>query len=170
MQPAARIKTSLAFLGLVILGAVLCWTFNWYGWLAVTVGAIGGLLHEFIQSKGKVTAWQYEGGTLDFGSMGGLILGGVAGFLAVSPYWIAGADLPSRHELLIEALVAGLALKGVAEAIKAPRPAPQAPPETAPQAPPETAPQVPPETAPQAPPESAPQAPPESAPQAPPPE
>ncbi|MGI0010411.1 MAG: hypothetical protein ACREAE_03320, partial [Nitrosopumilaceae archaeon] len=107
--------------------------------IALTAGAIGGFLHEFVQSKGKVLFIQQMEDGLYLGSISGLILGMVAGMLVyagtVSPNILTGTItnlnstvttqvVPSVSQgmqfLLFESMLAGLALKGVSEAATSP--------------------------------------------------
>lgn len=107
--------------------------------IALTAGAIGGFLHEFVQSKGKVLFIQQMEDGLYLGSISGLILGMVAGMLVyagtVSPNILTGTTtnlnstattqiVPSVSQgmqfLLFESMLAGLALKGVSEAATSP--------------------------------------------------
>jgi hypothetical protein len=114
--------------------------------VAVTLcaGALGGFLHEFIQSKGMILFIQRKDDGIYLGSISGLILGLVAGILIYggSIYGIIpnsanpaswnpvnmfqiqaspdGQDNQLMQRLLFEALIAGVALKGISEAVPSP--------------------------------------------------
>ncbi len=90
-----------------------------YVLIALSMGAIGGLLHEFAQSGGKILFFQKAKDGMYLGSISGMILGAVAGLILIKgllPY----LDDPTRdfnsYELAIDSFFAGLGLKGVAEA------------------------------------------------------
>ena len=57
-----REKVSLAVTGVTfIFLCILAWASshnNWLLWLAVSVGGLGGLVHEFAQSGGKIAFFQ----------------------------------------------------------------------------------------------------------------
>jgi len=106
---------------LVVAMALLAWAsarFGWTLWLAVSVGALGGLAHEIAQSGGKVAFFhRYEDGFY-LGSVAGLILGAVAGLLVVRGL-VLGNPLPptiTPAQIAYDVFTAGLALKGVTEA------------------------------------------------------
>jgi len=80
---------------------------------AICAGAIGGLFHEIIQSKGTFILWNWDDkGNLYFGSLVGLILGAFAGAIMVG----TGATVASSAYIMISAFTAGAALKGVTDA------------------------------------------------------
>ena len=69
-----------AFLG------ILTWAsthYHWILWLAVSVGALGGLTHEIAQSGGKIMFFKREEDGMYLGSLAGAVLGAVAGILVV---------------------------------------------------------------------------------------
>ena len=102
--------------------------------LAISAGALGGLIHEISQSGGKFAVPQYQGsintqnssipnpppaanqdgtGAIYLGSLSGVLLGAVAGVLLLQ-----GPTPPQDAVTFgVQAFVAGLALKGVAEAL-----------------------------------------------------
>ncbi|MGH9993334.1 MAG: hypothetical protein ACREAZ_11980 [Nitrososphaera sp.] len=86
--------------------------------IAFSAGAVGGFLHEFVQSKGRVLFIQRKDDGIYLGSIAGLILGMVAGILVIGGGVAAGTDLDTLDPqvLLFESFFAGLALKGVGEA------------------------------------------------------
>lgn len=85
--------------------------------IAFSAGAIGGFLHEFVQSKGTILFIQKREDGIYLGSITGLILGMVAGILVLVQPLAGGTGLGSLdpNAILIESFLAGLALKGVAE-------------------------------------------------------
>ena len=106
----------------IVLG-VLGWASahnNWLLWLAASVGALGGLVHEIAQSGGKIMFFQRHQDGMYLGSLAGVVLGAVAGILVIRGHLIASAagnaPLVSTIQLSYEIFMAGLALKGVTEA------------------------------------------------------
>lgn len=96
-------------------------TSSWVLWLAVAVGGLGGLAHEVAQSGGKILFFERRLDGFYIGSLGGVILGAVAGLLAargfvVNPSTVATAAQPGPIPLIFEIFFAGLALKGITEA------------------------------------------------------
>ena len=108
--------------------------------IALSAGAVGGFLHEFVQSKGKVLFIQQKEDGLYLGSVSGLILGMVAGLLvyggattgvlagttptnvSFTSFSYVQTSVPPAHleYLIFQSLIAGLALKGVSEAATSP--------------------------------------------------
>ena len=84
--------------------------------LAVTVGGLGGLIHEIAQSGGKILFFERKLDGIYIGSAAGAVLGAVAGLLAVRGLIINPAATPGTVQLVYEALIAGMALKGITEA------------------------------------------------------
>ena len=85
-------------------------------WLAVSVGGLGGLAHEIAQSGGRILFFQRRADGIYLGSVAGVILGAVAGLLAVKGLIVNPAAQPGSIQLIYEAFLAGLALKGITEA------------------------------------------------------
>jgi hypothetical protein len=117
-------KVSLAVTGVTfVVLCILAWASshnNWLLWLAVSIGGLGGLVHEVAQSGGKIAFFEkYEDG-LYLGALAGVALGAVAGILVIRGHLIArtsGTELSvSMTQLAYEVFTAGLALKGVVEA------------------------------------------------------
>lgn len=139
--------------GLVILGIVSfrkVWpnqSNGWMIWLGFAAGGVGGLIHEFAQSGGRLLLTKREADGIYLGALMGMLLGILAGVLAVQSLFIQpstssntpGANPPSISagstptpqpgnpqppapaspiaiQALYTALLAGLSLKGVAEA------------------------------------------------------
>jgi len=99
-------------------------------WTVVCVGALGGLAHEIVQSKGTsfLPDTQSSGqnaGKKDnsgsqenyLGGLLGLILGGAAGLLTLSA---TSATSGVSTELVVTAFSAGVALKGISDAAASP--------------------------------------------------
>lgn len=85
-------------------------------WLAIAVGGLGGLAHEVAQSGGTILIVERREDGIYLGAIAGVILGAVAGLLAVKGLLIDQATPPGATELIYEAFIAGLALKGITEA------------------------------------------------------
>ncbi len=81
--------------------------------VAISVAAIGGFVHEIVQSGGSVAYPQSKADGLYLGSISGLIFGAIAGLLAVQA---ADPSAPVGISFVSQMFFAGLALKGVAEA------------------------------------------------------
>ena len=142
------ITTIMAGITLVLLGIFYYWLQDPIG-VTLSAGAFGGFLHEFVQSKGRILFIERKDDGLYLGSISGLILGLVAGILiyggtiyniipSTSPDQVASNSIhgiaeyssiqqaPSLQDnlqmgqLLFEGLIAGVALKGISEAVTSP--------------------------------------------------
>jgi hypothetical protein len=86
--------------------------------LAFSVGGLGGLVHDIAQSRGKLLFFKRQSDGLYLGTVAGVFLGAVAGVVVIRGY-LTG-DTPTANATFVqmsyEAFLAGLALKGVAEA------------------------------------------------------
>lgn len=91
---------------------------GWVIWLAVSVGGLGGLVHELAQSGGKILFFERKLDGIYIGSLAGTVLGAAAGLLAVRGLLINPP--PDFHQnvtqLIYETFIAGMALKGLTEA------------------------------------------------------
>ena len=103
--------------------AILAWAsshYQWLMWLAASVGALGGLVHEIAQSGGKIMFFERHQDGMYLGSLAGMVLGAVAGLLVVRGHLISGGAVAAASvnnvQLTYEVFIAGLALKGVTEA------------------------------------------------------
>ena len=127
-EKAALIANVAALIVLIF----LAWLSASQGWLlllAASVGGLGGLVHEFAQSKGKIVFFQKHEDGVYLGSLAGVFLGAVAGLLAIRGYVIGSPTGISMTQVSYEGFLAGLALKGVAEAAGGTTvPSPPAPP------------------------------------------
>jgi hypothetical protein len=131
-EKAALIVNGVALIVLLL----LAWLSASKGWLLLlggSIGGLGGLVHEFAQSGGKIVFFQkYEDGVY-LGSLAGMFLGAVAGLLAIRGFVTGSLTDASMTQISYEGFVAGLALKGVAEAaggtmVPASQPPPAPPP------------------------------------------
>lgn len=86
--------------------------------LAFSLGGIGGLIHDIAQSRGKLLFIKSQPDGLYLGTVAGVLMGAVAGIVVIRGY-LTG-DTPTTDATFVnmsyEAFLAGLALKGVAEA------------------------------------------------------
>jgi uncharacterized protein DUF4257 len=81
--------------------------------VAISVAAVGGFLHEIVQSGGSVAYPQQKQDGFYLGSISGLVLGAIAGLLAVQTI---DPSAQVTTTFVSQMFFAGLALKGVAEA------------------------------------------------------
>ena len=86
--------------------------------LAFLVGGLGGLVHEIAQSRGKILFFENKSDGLYLGTISGIILGAVAGVLVIRGYMTGETAITDATfvQMSYECFIAGLALKGVAEA------------------------------------------------------
>jgi len=93
---------------------------DWLLPLALCAGALGGLVHEFAQSGGRILFFKRYDDGYYLGAISGAVLGAVSGLLVMRGHLIAsssGRPLEvSTIQLAYEVFIAGLALKGVTEA------------------------------------------------------
>jgi hypothetical protein len=86
--------------------------------MAFSLGGIGGLVHDIAQSRGKLLFFKRQSDGLYLGTVAGVFMGAVAGIVVIRGY-LTG-DTPTTDATFVnmsyEAFLAGLALKGVAEA------------------------------------------------------
>jgi hypothetical protein len=112
----------IATLGMGIGLALLAWAsahYQWLIWLAASVGALGGLVHEIAQSGGRIMFFQTHQDGMYLGSLAGMVLGAVAGLLVIRGHLISGGTVAASVntvQITYEVFIAGLALKGVTEA------------------------------------------------------
>ena len=90
-----------------------------YFLMAISMGALGGLVHEFAQSGGKILFFKKGEDGFYLGSLAGMILGMTAAILMIKGR-LAVLESPTMdvdvYDLSIDFFMAGLGLKGVAEA------------------------------------------------------
>jgi hypothetical protein len=86
--------------------------------LAFSLGALGGLIHEIVQSRGRLLLIRVSEDGVYIGSIAGMLLGGVAGIMVARGLLVSGAASGSSvlSNIAFESFSAGLALKGVLEA------------------------------------------------------
>ena len=93
---------------------------GWIIWLGIAAGGIGGLAHEFGQSGGKILFFKRLEDGIYLGAFAGMFMGMVAGALSIQGLFnvtAAPAQRPLAVEAFYTAFLAGLALKGFAEAV-----------------------------------------------------
>jgi hypothetical protein len=105
----------LVGIGLAILASVSA-DRGWLIWLAVSVGGLGGLVHEIAQSGGKILFFERKLDGFYLGGLAGVVLGAAAGMLAIRGFLVDPNVPVNTFELIYEAFLAGMALKGVTEA------------------------------------------------------
>ncbi|HXH13743.1 MAG TPA: DUF4257 domain-containing protein [Alphaproteobacteria bacterium] len=113
-EKLAVIVNGIALIGLIVL-AGLSASAGWLLLLVGSVGGLGGLAHEFAQSKGKIVFFQRCEDGVYLGSLAGVFLGAVAALLTVRGYLTEHPTI-DLTQLSYEGFLAGLALKGIAEA------------------------------------------------------
>ena len=100
----------------LILIAVAWWNFNYNAFaVAISLGCVGGLMHELAQSGGKVLFFEKKDDGVYLGSVSGMMLGGISGMIAAHAIPVPQAG-PEFQNLAYETFMAGLGLKGLAEA------------------------------------------------------
>lgn len=105
--------------------AVYAWSAQHPALLAISVGALGGLAHEVAQSRGKFILPRLGSDGYYLGALTGLVLGACAGALSVQGLLTNVSVPPATPEAMRAQLYtiaftgfgAGLALKGIAEAV-----------------------------------------------------
>ena len=103
-------------IALVILAYISAGNGWWIG-IAAAVGALGGLVHEMAQSGGKILFFERKADGFYLGAVAGAVLGAVAGLMTIRGLLASGVAPPAgTTSLVYEALIAGIALKGVTEA------------------------------------------------------
>ena len=113
-------KHSVAWTGglAFVLIITASWSYNQNAFvLAISLGCVGGLMHELAQSGGKVLFFTKKDDGLYLGSVSGMMLGGISGVMAVHaiPAPQTGQELFFQN-LAYETFMAGLGLKGLVEA------------------------------------------------------
>jgi hypothetical protein len=103
---------------------------------AVAAGSLGGLIHEIAQSQGKIFFPKKMEDGLYLGSLTGMILGAVSGLMVIQGFLpqsqVCSSEIASdlkeciqfqkqgkqvpNDRLILEIFLAGMALKGIAEA------------------------------------------------------
>ena len=132
------VATSAATIVVAVIAVVADSTNNLL-WTAVTVGALGGLVHEIAQSKGtaffpdtdktpsshtkkdeeagkKPDDGTSSGGESYLGGLIGILLGGAAGLVALS----VSPPASVTTQMIATAFAAGVALKGIADSAASP--------------------------------------------------
>lgn len=108
--------TAALALALIILAYISAGKGWWLG-IAAAVGALGGLVHEMAQSGGKILFFERKADGFYLGAVAGGVLGAIAGLMTIRGLLVdGGAPTGGATALVYEALIAGIALKGVTEA------------------------------------------------------
>lgn len=108
-----NLYTTVGLTILFLIIAIISYLGNTLIGLAISVGALGGILHEIVQSDGKILTPKYkENEGVFLGTVYGLIVGAAVGLLAIQG--IPEGRAVSR-DLMIQIFSAGLALKGISE-------------------------------------------------------
>lgn len=128
--PSPRMSVVLTFIATTVIAVMAAWAGSAGSvlWTAVTVGAIGGLVHEIAQSKGTAffpdtdnkadtdNKSDAKKGTSKsesyLGGLIGIILGGAAGLVALS---VSPTPTIVTTQMIATAFAAGVALKGIAD-------------------------------------------------------
>jgi hypothetical protein len=111
------IVVTFAVLVVLVVVATLAARNGWVLALALSVGGLGGLVHELAQSRGKILFFARQDDGIYLGAIAGVVLGAVAGVLAVRGFLLdTGLTSESTVKVTYEVFLAGLALKGVVEA------------------------------------------------------
>ena len=120
-QLVSKILSIVAFVALILI-VIVTTHFARYAFIdAVSAGALGGLAHEIVQSQGKyILPNTDETGNFCLGGLIGIITGGTAGLLTYQGL-LGTTPVTASTKLLVAALVAGLAIKGVADAPNPPK-------------------------------------------------
>ena len=120
-NPAGAQTASLIAFALVIIFAALSYEWKHVFLTAVSAGAIGGLAHEIVQSRGTyILPHTDDTGNFCLGGLFGIISGGLAGLIMYSGLNLT-TGIKVSGQLFTEAFLAGLATKGVADAVNPPR-------------------------------------------------
>jgi hypothetical protein len=111
------IVTTVAIAVALVILAYISAGKGWWIGIAAAVGALGGLVHEMAQSGGKILFFERKADGFYIGAIAGAVLGAVAGLMTIHGLLVDGGIPPGgATQLVYEALIAGMALKGVTEA------------------------------------------------------
>jgi len=141
--PSPRMSVVLTLIATAVIAVMAAWAGSTDNvlWTAVTVGAIGGLVHEIAQSKGtaffpdtdktpsshtkkdeeagkKPDDGTSNGGESYLGGLIGILLGGAAGLVALS---VSPTPTSVSTQMIATAFAAGVALKGIADSAASPK-------------------------------------------------
>jgi hypothetical protein len=115
-QLGAQLVSLALVIGLLIVGIVTTYVWQHALVVAISAGALGGLAHEVVQSGGKYVYPNVdEKGNFCLGGLMGIISGGTAGLLTYQGLLGTGPVTVST-KLVVAALIAGLAVKALADA------------------------------------------------------
>ncbi|HEX5707891.1 MAG TPA: hypothetical protein VFX96_11380 [Pyrinomonadaceae bacterium] len=123
LTPASFTRFELLSAAAAVAGTLILILIAWRSYyaqslfiLAASMGALGGVGHEFAQSGGRIVFLQRRGNGLYLGSLTGAVLGAIAGLLMIRGYLTPGVAVP-YGQVAYETFTSGLALKGVVEAL-----------------------------------------------------
>ena len=115
----AQWATIITFIVIVVLSAGM-YEASFALPMVAFAGAIGGLLHEIVQSQGKfILPTTDNTGNFCFGGLIGVIVGAIAGFILYQGVSAGSSGVSGM--LFAEAFLAGLAAKGVTDAVQPPQ-------------------------------------------------
>lgn len=112
----AQWASFITFIVIVVLSVVM-YEVNYVLPVVVLAGAIGGLLHEIVQSQGRFVLPGMDNGNFCFGGLIGIVIGAIAGFVL---YEGLATSVSASGTLFAESFLAGLAAKGVTDAVQPP--------------------------------------------------
>ena len=119
-QTGAQVASLVVFI-LLIIFAALSYEGKHVFLTAITAGALGGLAHELVQSKGTYILPHTDNtGNFCLGGLFGIVSGGLAGLIMYSGLDLT-AGIKVSGQLFTQAFLAGLAVKGVADAVQPPK-------------------------------------------------
>lgn len=113
------ILSIVAVIFFIVLAVVSIYVWHHAFLIAISAGALGGLAHEIVQSGGKyILPTTDDTGNFCLGGLIGIIVGGTAGVTTYQGLLgtASTAVVAPDARLVVAALLAGLAVKGVADA------------------------------------------------------
>jgi hypothetical protein len=123
-QTGAQAASLIVFV-LIIIFAALSYEWKHVFLTAITAGALGGLAHELVQSKGTyILPHTDDTGNFCLGGLFGIVSGGLAGLIMYSGLNLT-VGIRVSGQLFTQAFLAGLATKGVADAVQPPKQQPK---------------------------------------------
>ncbi len=119
-QGAAQILSIAIFIAVIVFSLAAYYYIKRPFWVAISAGALGGLVHEMVQSGGKyVLPNTDENGDFMLGGLVGLLAGGIAGVLTYEA--LLGTTPIPFPAIAVTAFLAGAAVKGIADAANPPK-------------------------------------------------
>ena len=115
-QLGNQILSIVAVAFFIAVGLVTAYLWPHAFFVAISAGALGGLAHEIVQSGGKYILPTTDAtGNFCLGGLIGIITGGIAGLLTYQGL-LGTVSVTVSAKLAVAALIAGLAVKGIADA------------------------------------------------------